>query len=497
MKKILALATIVLCTAACINDDSDLPIKEISNISIFSPSDTINVDYGFELSYEPDSIKQTIDGVDLSYEWAYQSLSKNSFGSVVLDSLKVISNERVLKHTFKKLGEYRLRLKVSNQYGSSFKQYVLMVQAPFDSGLLVLSADNNKKGRVSFLRPLTREEIVAGKKETFHTDALSQVNPNIVLRDPGWVEKIGPDIFITSIEEKKVYRVDSKTFELYNITNFEEDTPGTIPTRILSKDRSITNYFVVNANGGLTQVNYKSDIAFDGSYIISENPIIDKVFTKITNEFNTFYMRCYHYMLNYETSTLYYNFDLRQNCQKYTYTGWDLINVCMDDEQNDRLIVQSKNDPTQIRIYRGYCMDASGALMYGDYYTYNTDEMTLTRESMIQTNNTYRVAFYNNRNKLYRWNHQAAQPKFPTIPIIELDEQCEITCFDFDPDYYNYHQEIYVGVYDPRLPGKMKGCVYVYHADQIDESTGQLKLLRKYEGIADRPIRVFWKNNKV
>jgi len=42
----------------------------------------------------------------------------------------------------------------------------------------------------------------------------------------------------------------------------------------------------------------------------------------------------------------------------------------------------------------------------------------------------------------------------------------------------------------------LKGCVYVYDADALDPVTNELKLLKKYEGIADRPIKVFWKNNR-
>ena len=46
-----------------------------------------------------------------------------------------------------------------------------------------------------------------------------------------------------------------------------------------------------------------------------------------------------------------------------------------------------------------------------------------------------------------------------------------------------------------RLPD-LKGSVYVYDADALDPETNQLKLIKKYEGIADKPIKVFWKNNR-
>ena len=63
--------------------------------------------------------------------------------------------------------------------------------------------------------------------------------------------------------------------------------------------------------------------------------------------------------------------------------------------------------------------------------------------------------------------------------------------FSFTPD----SKQLYLGVYDSRLTG-LKGSVYVYDADALDPETNQLKLLKKYEGIADKPIKVFWKNNR-
>ena len=37
----------VILFHACIDDDSTLPVKSISEISIHAPSDTINLDFGF------------------------------------------------------------------------------------------------------------------------------------------------------------------------------------------------------------------------------------------------------------------------------------------------------------------------------------------------------------------------------------------------------------------------------------------------------------------
>ena len=198
----------VILFHACIDDDSTLPVKAISEISIQAPSDTINLDFGFELVYEPE-IEQTMEDMELSYEWSYHGYTKTSIGGTVKDSLKFLSNERVLRYAFKKLGEYKLRLKVTNEHGSTFKYFTLFVKAAFDQGIFVLSSDEDKKGRVSFMRPLSREEIEAGKEESFYTSAFVSVNPGYALNDPTDAEKIGPDIFIASRGDKLIYRMNA------------------------------------------------------------------------------------------------------------------------------------------------------------------------------------------------------------------------------------------------------------------------------------------------
>ena len=75
---------------ACIDDDSTLPVKAISEISIQAPSDTINLDFGFELVYEPE-IEQTMEDMELSYEWSYHGYTKTSIGPLRDSFIKYFS----------------------------------------------------------------------------------------------------------------------------------------------------------------------------------------------------------------------------------------------------------------------------------------------------------------------------------------------------------------------------------------------------------------------
>lgn len=160
--------------------------------------------------------------------------------------------------------------------------FTLFVKAAFDQGIFVLSSDEDKKGRVSFMRPLSREEIEAGKEESFYTSAFVSVNPGYALNDPTDAEKIGPDIFIASRGDKLIYRMNAQTFELYNVTDFKTDFPWVKPIGICSKDRSITNYVVLSEDGGFATVNYKSDIAIYEGEFFEGNPKMDKMYVKIT-----------------------------------------------------------------------------------------------------------------------------------------------------------------------------------------------------------------------
>lgn len=490
------LGMLLLCHA-CIEDESALPDKPISEITISADFDSLSVDFGMELVYEP-QIEQTGD-LDLTYEWSYSQIDKKGNR----DSLRFLSNERVLRHQFKKLGNYDLRLKVSNEHGSTFKKFALSVRA-FDEGIFVLSKDDAGKGRVSFMRPLSREEMEEGKEETFNTDVFNSVNPGYVLNDPVDVEKIGPDIFLLSRGDNSVYRIDAQTFDLYNIIDLKTEISEDRPLAIVSMDRSITTYAVWCEQGNFANVDYNGDIVFQSD--LNENGIVlDKMYSMIykapippsTYVLN---MKCYYIFLNYEQSYMYYLYnypatgDAYYTQERWDFPDEDLINVVMDENMFVYLITRSKQFPERInhRIYQASSKKRNLTRKASYDYSYSAEQITLTRESVMKSNPRLYNMFYTTGNKVYCWQNAGAwyQTKLPENPVITLEGK-EITCFEFSPDWL----QLYVGVYDPSLPD-LKGCVYVYDADKIDPATQELTLLKKYEGIADRPIKVFWKNNR-
>ena len=98
------------------------------------------------------------------------------------DSLRFISGEKVFEHEFSRAGVFKIRLRVENQYGSSFKYFTANIRAPFERGLLILSNDEEDNGRLSFVRLKEENELLDKENTDFNSNAFGQANPEIILR---------------------------------------------------------------------------------------------------------------------------------------------------------------------------------------------------------------------------------------------------------------------------------------------------------------------------
>ncbi len=471
---------------ACIDDQSTLDYIPLSKIEIITESDTISQDLGFELVYEPKEIKQSIEGMELSYEWACNGYTLDKNGQLTKDVLRVISKERVLKYTFKKLGQYDLRLKVTNEHGSSFKNLTVFVRAAFEEGYFMLSKDQAGKGRVSFMRTLSREEIAAGEKETFNTAAFSTVNPDYALNDPVGVCMAGLNIFLLSRKDRLMYSIDAQTFDMLGVTDFKTELPWMKPAALLWKNYNNAKMMVISETGGIAWVDYFTGVAYDDYFVFPEK-----------DRFDNWYMRSeksidFTFFVNYEESkvafayyTPYYEVVWKE------FPGEELLAVVMDESRVTWSVAKDQARPEHFRITSyGFNGGNGDPWQNPETYEYDDPQPTLTRSSQIMCNKLYNGAFfYNNGNKLYRWVPGSTTPRLPDKAVITLSADCEITCFNFSPD----QKQIYLGVVDSSLPG-LKGCMYIYDADKVDPATGELQLVQEpYCGIADRPVNVFYK----
>lgn len=476
---------LVFLLNACIDDESSLGGNPLSEIEITTESDSINQDLGFELVYEPKEITQTIDGMELSFEWACSEYILDKNGQLSKGPLNVISNERVLRYNFKKLGQYDLRLKVSNAHGSTFKYLALFVRAAFEEGYFVLSKDQAGKGRVSFLRFLSREEIMAGKTEEFQTESFRTVNPSYPLNDPVGSCMAGLNIYLLSGSDRLLYSIDAQTFDIMGVTDFKADFPWMKPMAMLRKNIGNSKATVFSETGGLLLLDYYSAIAIEDYFLFPDKNRFDKFYMRYERMYDfTFYINFADSKVAFSYYAPYYDVVWRE------FPGEELITAVMDEDRITWTVTRDAAHPEHLRITSyGFNSSEGNPWMNPEIYEYDDPQPTLTRSSQIKCNKLYNgVFYYNNGNKLYRWATGNITPQLPDKAAVTLPEDCEITCFNFSPD----DKEIYLGFTKAGLPG-LKGCFYVYDADRIDPATGELQLLKHYDGIADRPVEVFYK----
>ena len=150
--------------AACFDDDTTTGTQPISVISIDTTKleKVYNINK-FETRIITPEITQTDSSLPLSYEWQVD--------------YKFYSDSVAFRFTGKDLGSYEVRLKVSNQDGSTFYTFQLNVNSPYEEGIAMLSEGPQGQTELSFMRKYSDEELKAGIKEKFVMNCLQLNNP--------------------------------------------------------------------------------------------------------------------------------------------------------------------------------------------------------------------------------------------------------------------------------------------------------------------------------
>src|SRR5699024_6587699 len=130
---------------------------------------------GKEFVFTPE-VKQKLDK-KLTYKWAAWPL----VDGVKQDSM-VIGTKKALDYTFLKSGKYTLRLQVKNEDYSAFREWLLQVRV-WDEGYFVVGEDASGNSNIAFARTLSPSDIEAGKKLTFETDLIDEINPELHIKN--------------------------------------------------------------------------------------------------------------------------------------------------------------------------------------------------------------------------------------------------------------------------------------------------------------------------
>ena len=153
---------------ACLDDSPPRSgDRELSEITISAPYDTLTAYFGEEFVVSDLSVEQSGEELPLAYEWSYGTLNTDEDGMAsypIKDSLHIVSHDPELKYAFRELGTFGLRLRVDNGETIRYKYFVLQVDTEFSEGITILSRDGDGKGR-DFLYENTqqRRKLILGK----------------------------------------------------------------------------------------------------------------------------------------------------------------------------------------------------------------------------------------------------------------------------------------------------------------------------------------------
>ena len=466
---------------ACIDDESVGYVRELSIINIESEEDMFYANFGEELTIEAD-ISQTGEG-NISYEWAWGELGSD--GSV-RDSLRVISTEPVLHYAFRKLGQFKVRLKATNEDGSSFCYFVVYVRAAYEKGLLVLSKDEKNLGRTSFLRVKEPGEIVTGNEEEFVLHACEGVNPGIELDDPRDIMITGGSnsaMMILSDGGSVIYRYDKKSFEYLNSILVDKDIPGLRLEKICGNNSGAS--YGWGQDGYTWVIDYLMGIVMpDDSFSPEEK--FDKLYYH-ANGNNVFFVNFEESYINHAKGNMWPS---SRFTSEDHFKGRYIVNLMGDVSDQLNEITTDSQDAQSVTITTYTTLNGSGGLPWAPVWTggfrnpkdttYHADKpLTLTRETEMLTNGDFRVTLYTRGNELYQWIYSGKT--LPDTPLLALDG--EITCMALSPN----KKHVYLGIWNPSAKEELKGSIYI-----LDMKTSQI--VKQYRGVADKPMKIMYKD---
>ena len=476
----------------CIKDESSGFRTEGSPITITTDDTVYYQDFGTSVLIDPE-VTQSQPDLPLVYEWKFIATD----GGASSDSLRLIGTDKVLDYKFPRSGIFRVRLRVENQYGSSFKFFQVHVQAPFEQGILVLSNDQSDVGRLSFLRLKEEDEVLSKKESDFNLNAFKQSNPGVTLhglRDAiiSYISQVsqsetGSGLVVSSETDQVLYCLNAQNFLIENQVDVRAYCPEMYPTTLFGSDYAGISEVLFASNDvdgnpddiGVFEVEgfiarprpaayNKFDKAILGIMVIEGWSILNYVACLVDNTHSEV-----HSMENGSVGK--WNAGDR-------FTGEYIVNVSFLGTSGCLVfITQDKNDPSKIRIHK--TIDDQLEFESGIYEYTLAKEMTLTHECQMCSNDKYKHIYYYKDNKLYRWVYMANEPKLPEKPDFEFaDENDEITCIACSPN----EEHIYVCVYNPNATTELKGRLLILNADTLEVE-------KEYKGISDKALKVMWK----
>ena len=460
--EIICFACLVLC--ACLDDHTSLGDRELSEITISADRDTLTAYFGEEFVMKSLQVEQSGEELPLTYEWSYGTLNlvnEEMASYPIKDSLHVVSHDPELKYAFRELGTFGLRLRVENGQTVRYKYFVLHVDTEFGEGITVLSRDETGKGRISFMRPLTKEEINDGEEPVFRTDIMDLINPMIEMEDVTDMVQAGNRLLVCSGNTGRIYNMDSRTFDIEGMTSFKGTFPGCAFINFAGISSQNNMYLVSEDRRG-----YVYDFMLD-----------ELVLTDYFEELNVdAAVACDQPIgVDYETSTFYSPKTGGVNSSLARYADFDILSIC---PVGTKMYVIATHKLMPSYLYLSWTTSSLGNPTILHLYDASLP-IKVNRNTLLAGSNPCECLYYTCDDGIYCWD---LKQKLPTTPVIQIPSGMEVTSLSMDAE----EKLLYVGLYEKDRVGELKGHLYIY-----DVKTAVL--VNKYHEIADKPVKIVYK----
>lgn len=453
----------------------------LSPITFSQTSSIVDVSLGEPLIFDALKVESALP---VTYEWAYGK-RKSGGDETEMESMQVISTDPQINYVFNKLGSFVLRLRVDNGQTIAYRYFTLNVNSGLDEGLLVLCNDISGKGRLTFIKERTAQEVADGATQIWE-DIFTTMNPSLELVRPTamMLSSYSSDgisynhlVIATDDEQGSVFDVEPKTM-VNTITTPMRTQTGSYCTGFAGCQTAKTGSytFMRGADGHV----YRYDLF---TPLITERSDVFTATGGVTNPTTLLYNVS---SLTQKAAFLYKD-GLCQPSTSATTTlrptpaGWKLVNFCTDRDANKvYVLMQSTSDASQWAI-----KSTTGTLSaYTDVTTFTASSVNMDESSIFCTSIRSNDAYYSYKDKIWRWSLSGQPSLKPTLTFPNGERVCALAS-NFMGNFGDGSDEmlLYVATY---AESTGKGSIYVY-----DISTDTL--VKSYTGICDRPVQLLYK----
>lgn len=200
------LSMLVVLAGACIDNNSDLGTNEISRIKFKTKFDesAYRADRWSEFALDCPEIIQENEEKPLTYRWDinYKTVSTEKDLRFICDELTTADQ-----------GSFPCRLTVSNEDGSAWLDFQLVVTSPYQEGLLIMS-----KVQDGTMFSFKREDK---EGQEFQLNAYKLNNPDFPLgTEPKDVIQLDEFLYVGTENPSQIMKVNSQTMEAVSLLDY-------------------------------------------------------------------------------------------------------------------------------------------------------------------------------------------------------------------------------------------------------------------------------------